>query len=147
MTREDVIAMLPAVAKRSDDPDTQTACISTVRHWDDNYIVEATAANQLPWKLRVTPERIAKPRKYAFIQHAEMVMLGLHVGTDTCFAGRTIFINWFPCAQCAGALINAGIRALDCDRARYEERKDDSRYTFAEAMEMLNEAGVDIHWH
>ncbi len=61
--------------------------------------------------------------------------------------GAIAYINWFPCADCAASLIQAGIATLDADKAAYEARKDDPRYGFAIAMEMLTEAGVQILWH
>lgn len=133
---------LSELAKYSDDPDTKTACIL-----EFGGAVVVQAANSLSGRMRVNPARTTRPDKYAWIMHAERKAISLAARRGLCTAGTTAHLNWFPCAQCAGALVESGILVLDADRQAYESRKDDPRYEFAVAMEMLLEAGVVIGWH
>lgn len=133
---------LSELSKHSDDPDTKTACIL-----EFGGLVVAEAANGLPRNTKATVVRTTRPDKYAWIMHAERKAISLAARRGLCTAGTTAHLNWFPCAQCAGALVESGILVLDADRQAYESRKDDPRYEFAVAMEMLLEARVVIGWH
>lgn len=142
-THKQWFAALPGTAKAlSDDPDTQTACIIVSRG-----CIPVRGANRLPGDLAKTPERLTRPAKYSWIQHAERnaITRAADEGVPTCNA--VMYLNWFPCSDCATDIVAAGIRELHCDQAAYEARKDDPRYGFAQAMEKLTEAGVRIIWH
>jgi dCMP deaminase len=136
-----VRALLRACAMYSDDPDTQTACF--VARGEDILIA---AANEVPAGVERKPERLTRPAKYRFIGHAERVLIARAARSGISLAGSTMCLNWFPCAECALSIAEAGIAVLVCDRAAYESRKDDSRYGFVEANEILSEAGVRVEW-
>lgn len=144
MTEQDLIHWrnLPQIAKLSHDPDTQTACIVT----DDRGVMISAHSNRLPQGVSVTDERTMRPLKYFYIGHAEASALARLAGSHASCIGGTLYLNWFPCAPCASTIVNAGIRRLVADRTAYETRKDDPRYGFGPAMEMLTEAGVQIEW-
>ena len=135
------LAELPAVAAASDDPDTQTACILLSLEGD-----AICAANSLPTGVAVRPERTRRPDKYAFIAHAERQAIARAARLGARLDGGAALLNWFPCASCAGSLIEAGIKILHVKQSAYEIRKSDPRYEFAAAMEMLLEARVAIRW-
>lgn len=135
------IDRLVNTAASSDDPDTHTACI--VVHPDGQWL---GSPNALPKGISISHERTERPAKYRFIQHAERRAIALSARYGLALKGCTAFLNWFPCAECAGSLIDAGIAVLYAEKTKYEERKEDPRYGFAEAMEMLLEAGVRIKW-
>jgi deoxycytidylate deaminase len=133
---------LPRVATLSHDPDTQTACIVT----DDRRVMISAHSNSLPFGVTKTDERTTRPLKYSYIGHAENSALARLAGSHASCAGGTLYLNWFPCSTCAIAIINAGIKRLVADQAAYKARKDDPRYGFGPAMEMLIEAGAQIDW-
>lgn len=135
---------LKEVALNSHDPDTQTACtIVAANGWG-----HADAANWIPHRLQVTPERVRKPAKYEHIEHAEKnAICAAASRSDFSTYNATMYLNWFPCAGCATLIVACGIGELHCDQAAYEARKDDPRYGFALAMEKLTEANVRIVWH
>jgi dCMP deaminase len=126
----------------SDDPDTQVICyIGNAPSGDTS-----SGANSLPQQVKVTHTRTHRPEKYTWLQHAEAVAIAKAARYGQCLYGATAITNWFPCAACAGLLINAGIKKVVGDREVYEQRRSDPRYGFAEAMTMLQEAGVAIEW-
>jgi dCMP deaminase len=133
---------LKVVATNSHDPDTQLGCtiVSPLGGFVDG-------SNRIPTSLKVTPERVNRPAKYSHIQHSEpnAICNAAKYGVRTMHA--TMYLNWFPCSECASDIVQAGISDLHVDKAAYEARKDDPRYGFALAMEKLVEAGVRIVWH
>lgn len=141
MNHEYIKEQLARYARRSDDPDTQTACFVL-----NSGGGELGAANELPNGVSATPERLARPAKCLFIGHAERTLIARAARIGFRLEGCTMYLNWFPCADCALAIAEAGIRFLYSDKAAYEARKDDPRYHFAEAMQILTEAGVYIKW-
>lgn len=103
-------------------------------------------ANCIPAGIEKTPERLQRPLKYSFIAHAERGAIYSAAKEGIRLNGATMYLNWFPCADCAEAIVAAGIRRLVAERSSYEIRKDDPRYTFDLAMQKLTEAGVEIDW-
>ncbi len=135
------IDTLPDVAARSDDPDTQTAAVLSLPDGSS-----LSSANALPDGVPRTDARISRPDKYDWIMHAErrVLMDAARAGKRT--DGSTMYLNWFPCAECAQALVHAGVSRLFASRKQYEARISDPRYKFAASMEMLTEADVSIEW-
>lgn len=103
------------------------------------------ACNELPDGVQDTPERRAKPAKYFFTEHAERnaVLLAARYGHR--LQGCVMYQTWFPCADCARAIIQSGIVRLVCQKPDYENaRWGDS---FAASMAMLSEAGVSVAFY
>lgn len=125
----------------SDDPDTQTGCLAVLTSG-----VMTFAANTLPTDVRKTEERLQRPDKYNYIGHAEENLIAKAASSHDSLFGAKVYINWFPCAPCARMLVNARITELVVDAVAYRLRKDDPRYSFAEALNILIEGGVKITW-
>ena len=94
----------------------------------------------------VFPARQERPAKYSFVMHAERRAISLAARRGISLVGSTLYLNWFPCAECAGSIVEAGIKLIVCDRQRYEERMSDPRYGFNAAMHILAEGGVSLEW-
>lgn len=133
---------LAVVAQCSDDPDTQTACIVKSIH-DATQVI---ASNRFPSGVHKSSERIARPAKYAYIMHAECRAIANAARYGVRLEGSTMYLNWFPCAGCAQSIVQSGIIRLVADREKYEARKDDPRYAFADSMAILVEGGVAVEW-
>ena len=138
---EHIARVISNTLKESDDPDTQTACVIVTRNAS-----AIAASNGLPAGVEVTAERTTRPRKYVFVMHAERRAICRASKDGLSTERATMYLNWFPCSDCAQAIIEAGISRLVCDKVAYDERYLDPRYGFAEAMEMLREAGIRIDW-
>jgi deoxycytidylate deaminase len=136
-----LVKALKSVARWSDDPDTQTACII-----DTGSHNPVTGTNRLPVGVEKSDERVTRPAKYDWINHAERVAISKAAKVGERTNGADMYLNWFPCAGCAQCIVEAGISTLYADRQAYEARKDDPRYGFDIAMAMLNEGGVRIEW-
>lgn len=136
------IRRLPSVAFKSDDPDTQTACIIVSSYG----LGIAEAANRIPDGAEYSLERRRRPAKYTWIQHAESRAIAMLAGTTHSAARGTMYLNWFPCMTCAQLIVQAGITTLYTNKAQYECRAADPRYGFVDSMTLLTEAGVAIKW-
>ena len=125
-------------AAHSDDPDTQVG--ASIRFRDTTYV---KAANKLPPGLTYTKDRTTRPEKYAFIQHAEVAAIAAAAKEGIETEGATMYCTLFPCNVCAQAIIMAGIVRLVTEEPDWAR---DSASHYTEALEMLTEAGVEIHY-
>ncbi|TNV75397.1 hypothetical protein FGO68_gene345 [Halteria grandinella] len=123
----------------SDDAVTQNGVlIKTV----DNKLV--LGANMVPGTVHVTPERTSRPLKYDFIEHGERTAIWRCALNALPTNGATLYQIWYPCYDCARAIIGAGIveivgiqRARDLTPAHWQEN-------LKVAEVMLREAGVRV---
>lgn len=102
-----------------------------------------TAANRLP-PIVVTENRLERPEKYMFIEHAErnVIYAAARAGIGT--HGATLYCPWFACADCARAIIQCGVAKVVghvkprlCTPTRWKS-------SIAAADAMLWEAGVEM---
>lgn len=107
------MAIAILTAKRSKDPNTQVgACIVS----KDNRILACGyngAPNgfdddKFPWKREGT----ALNTKYMFVCHAELNAILNYRGSRKDFEGAKIYVDLFPCNECAKAIIQAGIKEV-----------------------------------
>lgn len=103
------VAMLSA--QRSKDPSTQVgACIVS----EDNKILAVGyngAPNgyddkEMPWNR----EGDFLQTKYAYVCHAELNAILNHKGSE--LRGSRLYVDLFPCNECAKAIIQAGIKEV-----------------------------------
>lgn len=123
----------------SDDIHTQTGCCIV----NANDVIVATGANKmLPGVIR-HEERLERPMKYLYIEHAERRAIHTAYKDDSIDLGQcTMYMMWFPCSDCARSIIQSGIKALVCNVPNV----DDVRWgaSFRASIDMLSECGVQI---
>lgn len=130
----------------------QNTKIGAVIVGSDNQIV-STGYNSFPRGINDELEhRQKRPEKYYFFEHAERnaIYNAALIGVST--KGTTMYLTCgIPCADCARAIINAGIQSVICepeDSATYESGKDDIWKEHAKrSLEMFNEANVRISYY
>ena len=131
------MAMAIGETRYSDDPDTQTGFAI----YDPGaYNPTVTGANQLPRGIEKTAERTTRPEKYNWIEHAERNAIYGTSSSD--LSGGIAFLNWFPCADCARALVAVGISELVY--IIKPERWADPRYGFETSKKILEAGGVKL---
>lgn len=60
--------------------------------------------------------------KYKWIEHAERNAIYNAARTGTSLMGATLYVPWFPCAECARAIVQSGITtAVTNDPSGYDE--------------------------
>lgn len=101
------IALL--AAKRSKDPSTQVgACIVSqdriILSTGYNGLPNGCSDDEFPW------QREGEETKYPFVVHAELNAI-LNSG-GRLLKNATIYVDLFPCNECAKAIIQSGIREI-----------------------------------
>lgn len=102
-------------------------------------------ANQLPSKLKVTEDRVGKPLKYTYMEHAERAAIYTAAQLGVCLHKATIYVTLFPCAECARAIISVGIARLVCPEPNFESKTWGE--SFKASLSMLKEAKVKIEYY
>lgn len=76
-----------------------------------------------------------------FVEHAErdVLMQATRLGVGT--SGATMYLNWYPCADCARAMVGAGItRLVSSKRPNFGDPKWGHHFTAA--SQILAEGGI-----
>jgi dCMP deaminase len=89
-------------------------------------------------------ERHERPEKYLWTEHAERNAIYNAARHGVQLQDGVMYVSWFPCADCARAIIQSGIRGLvtsrltdDSLRARWKDHHEVAKI-------MLEEAGVEV---
>ena len=123
-------------AKRSKDPNTQVgACIvnknKRILSTGYNGFPYGCSDDSFPW------EREGDDTKYKYVVHAELNAI-LNAGGKN-LEGSRIYVDLFPCNECAKAIIQSGISEVVYLYDKYADTED----TIA-SKKMLNAAGVRL---
>ncbi len=96
------------VAARSKDPNTQIGCVIV----GPNHEIRSTGYNSFPRGIRDdVPERLVRPTKYLWIEHAERNAICNAARAGTATEGCTIYVEIMPCMDCGRADRAGGDRA------------------------------------
>lgn len=87
-------------------------------------------------------ERHERPAKYQWTEHAERNAIYGAASRGHSVQGCTMYVSWYPCADCARAIIQSGIGFLVC----VEPDWNDPRWAsdFAVVKTMFDEAVVEV---
>lgn len=83
-------------------------------------------------------DRHIKPKKLMYVVHAEANALYFCSATK----GATMYVTLFPCAGCAQAIIQRGIKRVICNTPDWNDKSWGE--SFQASKEMMEEAGVEI---
>jgi len=122
----------------SDDPHTKNGAVLVNRHGE----VIGTGANCLPIGVE-TRDRLVRPKKYSFIEHAERNAIFAACRQGECTNGGVLYCPWFACADCARAIIQAGIRLVIGHKQMFDRADDRWCESIAYGNEMLREAVIE----
>jgi dCMP deaminase len=139
MYQEDAVYMKAArqAAKRSPDPSRKTGCVLVLPNG------EVRACNDFPTGVVLTAERLERPLKYSFMEHAERNAIYWCAAQGYRTAHSTMYLPWFPCADCARAIVQSGISRLVAIEPEWTEE----RYGFNESRAILSEGGVKVDFY
>ena len=121
-------------SKRSKDPNTQVgACIV-----DENNVILSTGYNGFPYGCSDDDfpwDRTGDDTKYSYVVHAELNAILNARGKN--LKGSKIYVDLFPCNECAKAIIQSGIKTVI-----YAENKYDGTPSVEASKRLMNAAGV-----
>jgi dCMP deaminase len=108
-----------------------------------------TGYNSFPRGLRDDlPERQERPQKYFWIEHAERNAVYNAARIGVSLKESEIYLtSGLPCADCARAIINAGIKTVYCKRVCTTKNKEKWIESQNMSLEMLGECGVDVVYY
>lgn len=125
-------------SKKSTDRSRQVGCVIA----DSNGTIIARGWNTVPNGCVHTEERHQRPAKYAWTEHAERNAIYQAAREGVSLQGCEIFVPWYPCADCARAIIQSGISRMVAYPPDFNDPQWGSDFRLVE--EMLHEAGVKI---
>ena len=135
-------------ATKSPDPSTQNGAVlmdmrfDNVNLDDNRNNVFVTSCNTFPYGVEDKPERLVRPMKYSYIEHAERNALYAGANKRMCLDQCTLFVPWFACADCARAIIQMGVRHVVGHNKMFEDTPDHWKDSIEAAFNMFDEAGV-----
>jgi dCMP deaminase len=131
--------MARLVATWSKDRSRQTGSVIV----DDRNVLVAVGWNGFPRGLRDDlDERHSRPAKYQWTEHAERNAIYNAASKGIPTLGCRMYLPWYPCADCARAIIQAGISEIIAVNPDWNDPKWAS--DFAMVREMLSEAGIGV---
>lgn len=110
------------------------------------------SANFFPEGVKESKERWERPLKYSYVEHAERNVIYLAAKRGFKTEGTTMYCAWASCADCARAIIQAGIKELITHHDPYADTRFGQpvsaiwKDSIKLALEMLEEAGVKVTW-
>ena len=100
-------------------------------------------ANRYPAKILRLPERFKRPEKYIYIEHAERNAIYAAAQKGYATYGSTMYASWFACADCARAIIAAGVQHVIGYKPMFDDYTQPRWQASIQAGNtMLDEAGV-----
>ena len=130
------------VASWSKDPSTKTGVVVVgpdreIRATGYNGLVRGVDDN--------IPERMERPTKYDFFEHAERNAVYNACLTGTSLKGCIMYATHAPCTDCARAIIQAGIKTVITNKVVIDENtpKGTWRDKLEYSAQMFKEAGVE----
>jgi dCMP deaminase len=127
------------VATWSKDKSRQVGCVIV---GPDN-TVRALGFNGFPRGLNDDEEaRHQRPAKYLWTEHAERNAIYTAAKNGVPLSGTRMYMPWFPCVDCARAIVQVGIVELNVKAPDLSDPQwGDS---FVVSIELLEEAGVRV---
>lgn len=110
---------------------------------DTEHTILSVGYNGNPRGLRdEVEERNERPLKYMYVVHAEINAIINATRNGVSLKNSILYCTYFPCNECAKAIINSGIKTL----VTYEPNFGHERWgkSFRISYEMLKECGVNI---
>ena len=109
---------------------------------DQNNIVRSLGYNGLPRGVNDDiKDRYESDAKYKWAEHAERNAI---YNADCSVRGYKMYIPWFPCMDCARAIVQSGIKEIIACKPDFDDI--DWGNDFKLVVELFNEVGVAIKY-
>jgi len=128
-------------AAESVDPSTQNGAVLVPA--EKGRII--TACNTFPSKVENKPDRLERPLKYNYVEHAERGVIFAAAREGICTKDAYMYVPWFACSDCARAIICAGIKKVVGHKAMMDKTPERWKESIEHALVMLKEAGVETY--
>lgn len=112
---------------------------------DDSNRIVSTGYNGMPIGFDDSVKsRYEKPQKYFYFEHSERnaIYSCAYAGKST--KNTTIYVQYYPCADCARAIIQSGIKRVVCTKPDFNNEKWGESWRIAD--ELFNECGIEVKY-
>jgi dCMP deaminase len=107
--------------------------------------VRATGYNGFPRRIDDNVEsRHERPEKYFWTEHAERNAIYNAARAGIALKGCSVFVPWFPCMDCARALVQVGVVGMVAVKPDLDDPKWGA--DFRRVLVLLEEAGVMLRY-
>jgi dCMP deaminase len=89
-------------------------------------------------------ERYERPVKYDWTEHAERNAIFNAAKKGITLEGSIIYLRWYPCNDCARAIIQSGIKKVICDKPDFNDERWGDK--FLTSHQMFKECGVEVEY-
>jgi len=103
---------------------------------------EIAACNTFPAGVRDLEERHAGDGRFVWMEHAERHAIFEAARRGVATAGGRLTTTFFPCIDCARAIVDAGLACLDAPAPAYDDPVWGA--SFERSQVILTEGGVEI---
>lgn len=128
-------------ATKSPDLSTQNGAVIVAYN---NVVLQA--CNELPRHVKHKNERLQRPLKYDFTEHAERNVIYEAARLGVSVQGCTMYACWAACADCARAIIQSGIAKVVTHKDTMDLTPEHWKDSINKAFEMFEESGVVIEF-
>lgn len=136
---KDYLWMAYGDALSSPDLSTQNGAVII----KDNRLI-GIGRNEFPRDVVYLPERLERPLKYSYTEHAERNAI-LHAARHgEALEGSTMYVLWGACADCARAIIQSGITKMVTHDYYRSNTRDFWSDSIKVAFQMFEESGVEV---
>lgn len=112
---------------------------------DDRHTVVSMGYNGAPRGCDDEDDEIYRQDvKYLYAEHAERNAV---YNAARSLIGCTMYVMWFPCADCARAIIQSGIKAIVARRPDYSDPDWGMHFRVAKHMLETAKPPVEIQWY
>ena len=132
-----VRSLLYAATSQSHDPDTQVGAVA--RTVSGTWLV---AGNRLPEGIAYDPALCERPAKYQWLEHAERALVYRAAAVGVSLAGATMYLSWYPCVDCARALVAVGFKRVYCQSPDFDHPRWGDEFKVAQAV--LAAGGLEV---
>jgi dCMP deaminase len=108
--------------------------------------IRATGFNGFPRGVDDTKAgRHDRPTKYLWTEHAERNAIYNAVRSGASLIGCRMYVPWFPCMDCARAIVQVGIKEI----VAMPPDLNDPQWglDFAAAIELFEETNIKVRWY
>jgi dCMP deaminase len=128
------------VAQQSEDPMTKIGAIIV----GEDKEIRSTGYNGLPRGCNHDEDRLERPQKYLWIEHAERNAIYNAARMGISIKDCIMFTNAIPCPDCTRAIIQSGIKVVAVHSKYVNATLEKWKDTIKISTDMLNEAGIAL---
>lgn len=155
MTDREYLVMAYYEAVKSPDPSTQNGAVIPYSKYvpsqdnvsygcDSSYHLEVKSYTSFPNGVKRTEDRLQRPIKYSYVEHAERNVIFEAAKIGIGLQGKTMYVPWTACAECARAIICSGIKKVVCHQRMMDQTPDHWKESIKHAFIMFEEAEIEI---